>query len=65
MTRNGQKRTLFGFRILKMVSDFALFTDITKHIWHGLDESEAKKSLKSDISVLAIKTGNYQKMLRK
>ena len=33
-----------------MVSDFALFTDITKHIWHGLDESEAKKSLESDIS---------------
>ena len=44
-----------------MVSDFALFTDITKHIWHGLDESEAKKSLKSYIIFfVAIKAAKYQ-----
>ena len=35
--------------MFKTISDFALFTDITQHIWHRLDESEAKKSLESGI----------------
>jgi len=37
--------------MFKTISDFALFTDITYHIWHRLDESDAKKkSLESGIN---------------
>ena len=63
VTKNCQNcvnRTLFGFKFFKTISDLALFTDITLHIWHKLDESEVQKGLASDFnSFLSISIGTY------
>ena len=45
--------TWFGFRIIKSISDLALFTDINQDMQQCFDDYEVKEQLASDVMIFS------------